>query len=346
MFPGRAGQNGFIAQIAPDIGGEVLHGVVAAVAVFIEAFHDHAIEVSTNGVNQLRGGNVAAAGNRGRFFHSHRAEAGGRPGRFSLADNPAHFVQSGADEILLLEGRFAGDQLVEKHAQAIDVASQVDFQAAHFGLFGAHVGGGTEELLERGEKGLIGQASLGGFGDSEIDDLGDRDAVMKCHEDIGRFNVPVNNSLLMRVLNGAANLQKQIKAFFGRQAILVAELGDLDASNQFHHEVGSSGRRRARIQNFGNVRVVHQRESLPLRREAGDHLFGVHAKLDQLESDPPTDGFLLFGHVNDSAAAFANLLEQLVPAYLIGLGFGRLIDPQGFRRFQSREKSSRRLVCI
>ena len=43
-------------------------------------------------------------------------------------------------------------------------------------------------------------------------------------------------------------------------------------------------------------------------------LFGVHAQLDDLERDAAADRFFLLGHVNDAAAAFADLLQQFVAA--------------------------------
>lgn len=39
--------------------------------------------------------------------------------------------------------------------------------------------------------------------------------------------------------------------------VLIAILGDPGASNQFHHEVRPARLRRARLQDFGNVRMIH-----------------------------------------------------------------------------------------
>ena len=60
--------------------------------------------------------------------------------------------------------------------------------------------------------------------------------------------------------------------------------------------------------------MIHQRQRLPLRLEARDDVLRVHAELDDLERDPAADRFLLLGHVNHAAAAFADLLKQLVSA--------------------------------
>ncbi len=58
--------------------------------------------------------------------------------------------------------------------------------------------------------------------------------------------------------------------------------------------------------------MVHHRQRLPLRLEPGDDLLGVHAQLDHLEGHFAADRLLLFGDIDHPAAAFADLLQQLV----------------------------------
>ncbi len=50
--------------------------------------------------------------------------------------------------------------------------------------------------------------------------------------------------------------------------------------------------------------------------------FGVHPQLDDFEGNPPADGFLLFGHIDHPAAAFADLLQEFVVADLVAGLFG------------------------
>ena len=71
---------------------------------------------------------------------------------------------------------------------------------------------------------------------------------------------------------------------------------------------------RAGVEHFGDVRMVHHRQRLPLGLEAGDHLPRVHARLDDLQRDRPLDRLGLLGHEDDAHAAFADLLQQLVRA--------------------------------
>ena len=71
------------------------------------------------------------------------------------------------------------------------------------------------------------------------------------------------------------------------------------------------------------LRVIHQRQRLPLRLEAGDDLGRIHARLDDLEGDGSPDRLLLLGHVNHAEAAFADLLQQLVRPNDAAIPFGR-----------------------
>src|SRR5438067_850846 len=58
--------------------------------------------------------------------------------------------------------------------------------------------------------------------------------------------------------------------------------------------------------------MVHEGQGLALRLEPGDDVTSVHTELDDLQGDLAPDRFLLFGHVDYAAAAFADLFQQLV----------------------------------
>ena len=68
--------------------------------------------------------------------------------------------------------------------------------------------------------------------------------------------------------------------------------------------------------------MVHHGQGLFFGLEAGDHLLGVHARLDDLERHPPLDRLRLLGHVHHAKPAFADLLQELVGADLIAWFFG------------------------
>ena len=116
----------------------------------------------------------------------------------------------------------------------------------------------------------------------------------------------------MRMLHGLADGDEEFQSLASRQMLLVTELGDRNAMDEFHDEVGPATVGRAHIEHLGDVRVVHQRQGLAFGLEPGDHLLRVHPRLDDLEGHPSCDRLLLLGHVDDAHAAFANLLQQLV----------------------------------
>ena len=80
-------------------------------------------------------------------------------------------VVPGLLEPLLVERRRAGQQLVQQHAERVDVAPGVDVQAAHLRLLRAHVQRRADHLGEAGEQRLVGQLLSERLGDAEVDHL-------------------------------------------------------------------------------------------------------------------------------------------------------------------------------
>jgi hypothetical protein len=68
-----------------------------------------------------------------------------------------------------------------------------------------------------------------------------------------------------------------------------------------------------RPQKSADARPIHG-QSLSFSLESRHDLLRIHSKLNDFKRHTPLDRLLLLGHVNDAAAAFANLLEQLVGA--------------------------------
>ena len=213
---------------------------------------------------------------------------------------------------MCVKRRFAGEHFVEQHAKAVDVRASVNIQSAHLGLLGAHVGGRAHEGLELGEEGLVRQTLIHGLGDAEVNDLGHRHAIVERYKNVRRLDVAMDDALLMRVLDGLADPDEQGQTLAGRQPVLVAVIRDANPAHQLHHEIWPSGGRAARIKHLGDVRVIHQRQGLPLRLESSDDGFGVHPRFQDLEGDTPPNRGLLLGHENDADTALADLLQQLV----------------------------------
>jgi hypothetical protein len=104
--------------------------------------------------------------------------------------------------------------------------------------------------------------------------------------------------------------------------LLVGVLRDRHAADQLHDEVGAAAVVGAGVDHSRDVRVVHQREGLPLGLEAGDHLLGVHAQLDELQREFAADLVALFDAIDLAHPALAESFEDAVAAN----AFGRLLQ--------------------
>ena len=124
----------------------------------------------------------------------------------------------------------------------------------------------------------------------------------------------MDDPLLVGVLHGLADRDGQLEPLAKRQPALVAELGDRDALDQLHHEVGASLLGGAGVEHLGDVGVVHQGQRLAFRTEAGQDLAAVHAGLDELQRHRAPHRLGLLGHVDRAHPTLADRLEELVGA--------------------------------
>src|SRR5688572_27058417 len=133
----------------------------------------------------------------------------------------------------------------------------------------------------------------------------------------------MNDSLLVSVLHRVADLYKQLEPRSRRESVLVAVARDGHAAHKFHREVGTAGVGGTGVEHAGDIRMIHARDRLSLGLEARDHFLGVHAEFNYLQGHSALHGFVLLGHVDDTAAALTNLLQQLVTSDdLAALGDG------------------------
>ena len=132
---------------------------------------------------------------------------------------------------------------------------------------------------------------------------------MQSDEDVRGFDVTVNDPFLMGVLNGLANLDKQFQAFAGIQVILVAILRYFDSPDQFHHKKWPPRFSGAGVQHARNVWMIHHGQRLLLGFKPGNHIFRVHAQLDDFERNPAANRLFLLRHINHPAAAFPDFLQ-------------------------------------
>jgi hypothetical protein len=118
----------------------------------------------------------------------------------------------------------------------------------------------------------------------------------------------------VRVLDGLADGDEQLQTLPRRELVGVAVLRDRHPVNQLHHEVRPARLSCPRVEHPGDVLVVHHRQRLPLGLEPGHDLPRVHSRLEYLQGDPAAHRLRLLGHEDQTEAAFADLLQQLVRA--------------------------------
>src|SRR5262249_7397707 len=100
---------------------------------------------------------------------------------------------------------------VKKHAQAIDVGPGVDVKRIELGLLGTHVLKRADDCPETGRQRPFRQLLSERLGHAEVDDLGNRLAVIGSDEDIARLQIAVDNSLLMGMLDSLADRYEQLQ---------------------------------------------------------------------------------------------------------------------------------------
>src|SRR5580704_14815648 len=161
--------------------------------------------------------------------------------------------------------------------------------------------GGRKPLIDR-------------LGNAEVDDLGNGRSFVHGDQHVRRLEIAMDDTLLMRVLDGLTNFDEQLQSIPSRQVGTIAVFSDRNTLDQLHDEERPSVPRRAGVEYASDLRMVHQRQGLSLRLEASDHFARIHPRLEDLERDEPTDRLELFRAKHDSETSFANRLQQLVPS--------------------------------
>ena len=173
----------------------------------------------------------------------------------------------------------AGEQLVEQHAERVDIRGGRDRLAAN--LFGAGVFRRHQLQPGRGRRErLAGELGIEQLGDPEVQQLG---RAIGDHEHVGRLDVAVDDQVLVRVLDGRADVTKELQARGGVEPVRIAVVDDRLPFDVLHREVRPAVRRAATVEKTRDERMLEAGEYLPLVPEAADDAVGVHAALEHLD---------------------------------------------------------------
>ena len=304
----RHGVHRLTCEIAPDVGAECRRRVVAPRTVLLERAHHDPIEFAAQDAT------------------AHRRDPRRRPRRHVLADRAEQLGVALLQRAVDVERLGPRQQLVEQHAERVDVGARVDVEPGLLGLLGRHVVGRADHLLIAREQRLLRELRVGRLRDAEVDDRRLGLAVVQRDEHVGRLDVTMDDALVMRVLDRVAHLGEQPQAIGDGELVPLAVVRDRHAAHELHCEERAAARGRAAVEHLRDVRVVHERERLALGLEAGNDLLGVHAQLDDLERDLALHRLGLDGLPHRPHAALADLLQQFVaPDHVTGTFAGGLL---------------------
>ncbi len=197
---------------------------------------------------------------------------------------------------------------------------RVHVQSRDPGLLGAHVLRRPDQHPLLRVNRTLGQLLARRLGHAEIDHFHLRPLALDRHQNVRRLHVPVDDPLLVRMLQRLAGLQEQLEPLADRQPLLVAVVRDRQTRDVLHHEVRPPVLAEPCIVHLGHVGVIHQRQRLTLRLEARDHLLRVHPELDQLQGHAAPYRFGLLGQVHDPHPALAQQIQDPVAADALGTG--------------------------
>ena len=173
-----------------------------------------------------------------------------------MGRGPAQFRRS--------EGQCSYEQLVENHAEGIDIGAGIYIVLGNVSLLRTHVVGGADDAAEFGVHGGFGQAGSGGFGQSKVNDLGNGLLIQLLDQYVGGFQIAVDNRFLMRMLHTLTDLYEEAQALMDGEAMPVAVIGNGQAGHVLHDEIWTALGRGSGLKNFGDVGVLHERQGLTL----------------------------------------------------------------------------------
>ena len=123
-----------------------------------------------------------------------------------------------------------GEHLIQNSAQRVDVAALAHLSASSLGLLRRHVPGCSQNgARHRGLRGFL----LGQLSQSEIGDPG---LISRIQEDIGRFEIPVLHTLLVRILDSLGDGLQIAGRPFGLQGLPADRVAKALSLDKLHAE--------------------------------------------------------------------------------------------------------------
>ena len=219
-------------------------------------------------------------------------------------------------------GQRACQNLIKNNAERVDVRPRIQLLHTMHRLLRTHVrirGAGSIPhscLEERIAQFTVRRVQRLGY--AEVDDLRHRSSVLFMHQNVRRLQVAMKDAFLMCMMNRLADGDHEVQPFGTGELPGLAERGERQTRDQFHHKPGTVIRQCSGVQNRSDVRVVHSRQRLTLQFKPGDNFCTtVQAVLDQFHRNGAPDWLRLLGTPDDAEPPLAQLLHQPVGTHLL-----------------------------
>ena len=309
----RACLDRFVTQMAFEIAGKFLDRRVAPRPIFFERLHRDPVEITGQARAQRRrldpvGGPVF------RLLRAAEPNARRRSRRIMFEDQLAEIEQRAARERACVDRRCARQQFIKDDTERKNVGTGVHTQHRQFDLLGADVSRCAHEFGQLSHECFVGQRWTGRLGYAEVDHLRHGAAVDLGDQNIRRFEISVDDALLVGVLHAVADVEEEAKSRGDIEPVAVAKIGDRFALDKLHREKRAAICGRSGFEHTRDMRVVHEGERLALRFEPRDHLACVHAGFEHFDCNHAPDRLALLGAKNDAESAVPDLLEQAIRA--------------------------------
>src|SRR5436190_21907845 len=111
-------------------------------------------------------------------------------------------------KFLAVVGKAAGEQLIDNHAERINIAARIKFQRVSNNLLGTHVSERADELSDVGLHRRLG-ITIRRACDAKVENLRLAGFI---HENVAGFEVPMNQAALVSMLYCVTNLRNDFEA--------------------------------------------------------------------------------------------------------------------------------------
>jgi len=167
-------------------------------------------------------------------------------------------------------------------------------------LFRRHVGGRAHDHVCSRESACA--FIFRGAGQAKVRDLG---PPIFRHQNIGRFDVAVNDPLSVGIVQRFANLDRKLQCLAGGQRARADEAREIGPIDKLHDDVRMAVRSQPEVVDGDDARMLEPTEDLGLTLEAGEEIFlGHQFRRQQFDGD---------GTVQRRLNSFVNRAHPSVP---------------------------------